>query len=168
MTEDPEIKAMGEVRDALEDLGEDARQRVLRWASERYDVSLGGGGRSTDEPMTGAEEYVSQEQSFDTFADFFHAAQPETEADKVLLAGYWFHEMEGKEELTSRVLNRKLKELGYKVSNITREVRRLMDKKPALVVQLRKKGSSKQAHKVYKLSHAGKKYVEQMFSENRS
>jgi hypothetical protein len=41
----------------------------------------------------------------------------------------------------------------------------LKSQKPALVVQLKKSGSTKQARKKYKLTTAGKKAVEQLIGQ---
>lgn len=166
MNSDPEIDAMSDVQEILGGLEDDAAKRVVRWAADKYGVSVGSEAGSSRGSRRGGEQSApATVHDFETFAEFFHAAGPETEADKVLVTGYWFHEREGKDELTSRTINDRLKDLGYPISNITREVRRLMNKKPALAVQLRKKGSSRQAHKVYKLTHAGRKQVEQMLGE---
>lgn len=172
MSGDPEIQAMSTVSEALSDLDDEAVRRVLRWAVEKYgtevNLSGGGGGRGNEDKEARDSRYGSDDEDYlDTFAEFFHAASPETEAEKALLAGYWFQEEEGKSELTSRMINDELKQLGYPIANITREVGRLMNKKPALMVQLRKTGSSQQAHKIYKLTHAGKKQVERMLSERQ-
>jgi hypothetical protein len=61
-------------------------------------------------------------------------------------------------------LNRELKNLGHEVGNITRALQGNIDEKPALVLQLRKSGGTKQARKIYKLSVAGIKAVEARLS----
>jgi len=40
LMDDPELKAMTSIAAALTDLDEDTSGRVLRWAAERYGVSL--------------------------------------------------------------------------------------------------------------------------------
>ena len=51
--------------------------------------------------------------------------------------------------------NRELKHLGHNVANVTVALTYLMQQKPALVLQLRKSGSTKQARKTYKVTTAG-------------
>jgi DNA-binding PadR family transcriptional regulator len=67
-------------------------------------------------------------------------------------------------ELEGFTLNKELKNLGHGVSNITSALDTLMSRKPALVIQTKKSGTSKQARKKYKLTLEGLRAVERMVS----
>ena len=69
---------------------------------------------------------------------------------------------EGQVEFTAQLVNSKLKDLGYGVSNITDAFTTLMKRRPSLVMQTAKQGKSRQARKRYKLTRAGQDEVERM------
>ena len=164
MTEDTEIKAMSRVLEALSELEPDAIRRVLKWAYDKYQVrgpaqSGSGSLGSTAGPWQPARTIVPE---FRDFAAFFDAANPQTAADKALVAGYWFQAFKSEEDIDSFVLNKELKHLGHPSTNITRDLDSLMNRSPRLVMQVRKSGTSKQARKRYKLTTEGIKAVERM------
>jgi hypothetical protein len=160
MTMDPEVQAMSKIAEALADLEEPARERVLRWAKARYTAS--GNVVSTEEAKTKAEEADTIE--FDHLSELFDAVEPSTEFEKVLVASYWFQEIKGQPYVRSLTVNKALKQLGHGIGNITREFTRLQDEKPSLIIQVQKKGSTKQARKQYKVTAAGKRRIENMVS----
>src|SRR5439155_7889529 len=90
MGEDPEIRAMASVADILSNLDGEAVHRILRWAAQRFNVSL------EPEPKAGRRDGAARANSNTTdFADFFSRLNLSTENDKVLAAGYWFQQFEG-------------------------------------------------------------------------
>jgi hypothetical protein len=97
-----------------------------------------------------------------SLAELYHAAHPETGADKVLVGGYWCQVCEGKEEFSAQVVNDQLKEIGAKVANVTVAFNTLKAADPSLVLQVRKSGKTQQARKLYKLTVAGIQAVERM------
>lgn len=168
---DPEIEAMSAIANALSELDDQSRARVLRWAADKFNVVV-----STSKPAISDknnqgtkdvnEEIDAQEEEsnndFDSFAEFFATAAPSSEADKVLVAGYWFQKKQGHADLTSAFLNKELKHLGHSIAGINQKFDTLMSAKPQLAIQLKKSGSSKQARKKYKITQAGISKVEQM------
>lgn len=159
MVEDPEIRAMASVADILSNLDGEAVERILRWAAQRFNVSLG------VEPRAGRREgagAAAASSNTTDFADFFSRLNLTTENDKVLAAGYWFQQVEGVEELDAQQLNSHLRHLGHAISNITRTFDRLMEQRPQLAIQTHKGGSSKQARKKYRITTEGIKAVERM------
>ena len=82
----------------------------------------------------------------------------------MLVAAYWVQEIQGRDSFGSLELNRLLKDLGRGVTGTAKVMSSLIERKPALVLQLRKSGSSQQARKVYRLTEAGKKTVDHMIS----
>jgi hypothetical protein len=155
---DPEVKAITEVAKALADLTEEQRHNVLAYVNTRYGGRLPAGVRAGPDQEA---EAVSTEQ-FDRIGDLFDAADPQTEADKVLIAAYWAQVVEKAEEFEAYPVNQQLKNLGHPVSNITRALDTMRAQSPRLVRQTSKSGSSKQARKRYRVTREGIKYVQAM------
>jgi hypothetical protein len=156
-----ELKAMKTVADALTGLNKDAVSRVLQWTAGSFGVSVSVSPRAKS-VITKVEEEggIDGTPTAESFADLYAAAQPKTDADRALVAGFWYQFKEGQEEFASQTINSALKNLGHGVSNITKALEALKAQSPALVMQVRKSGSSQQARKKYKLTDAGKKAVE--------
>ena len=168
-----EVKAMGKVAEAVAGLDPEATARVLGWAVEFYRVPVGGsaGKKVTSVAGAGAEASPANGgsngvQQFATLADLYDAASPESDADKTLVAGYWFQFGEGKAEFGAQEVNTALKNLGHPIKHITSAFDTLKVRKPAPVMQLKKSGSSKQARKTFKLTVAGKSTVELMIGQH--
>lgn len=165
MSAENEIKAMGAVSAALENLENEGRARVLFWAMSHYGVASpparpnwAVGGKSGSE----AGAVLAAVSGYETFADLFNAAHPKTEKDKALVAAYWVQVCESAGSFQSQSLNDLLKDLGHGIGNITEALNQLKDDRPALVLQLKKSGSSRQARKTYKLTLEGSKRVDAM------
>lgn len=173
---DPEIEAMSAVSNALADLEDDQRDRVVRWAAERYGVTLSGGGSPRGAAdRAGArgngvvndlteDEIAAEAPAFEHFAELFAAAQPKTNEDKALIAAYWLQVIQGQDKWQSGGLTKELKNLGHAIPNITDALTSNINKKPQRVIQLQKSGSSRQARKTYKVTHEGLVYVQGMLS----
>lgn len=161
MSELDEIEAMKKLAAALEPLDEAARQRVLQWAVSRYHT-----GRPValavrvDPGDLNLESKASS--SFETFAHLFEVANPTTEREKALVASYWAQVCEAQPSFAAQKLNTQLKDLGHRVGNITEALTALKAERPALVLQLKKSGTSKQARKTYKLTQEGIRRVQAM------
>ena len=63
--------------------------------------------------------------------------------ERVLIASYWVTAGEGYAEFTAQVVNSKLKNLGYGVSNITDAFSKLMRRQPSLAMQTAKHGNDR-------------------------
>jgi len=171
-TTDPiaEVTAMKTIAEALSKLDADATARVLRWAVERFAVRLDGAlkrSATEDRNRNGALEdpespASSERGKFNDLAELYAAASPQTEADRALVTGYWFQYVDGESEFAAQTLNSALKNLGHGVGNITQALDTLKAQRPALVMQIKKSGTTKQARKTYKLTAAAKKAVEAM------
>ncbi|MEP7310165.1 MAG: hypothetical protein ABJA98_32060 [Acidobacteriota bacterium] len=166
-----EVKAMGRLTEALDGLAPDAIARVLRWAAEAYNVTVSGSRNKGRNDSSGASEAgdgngsPNGEQRFASLADLYAVALPESEADKTLVAGYWFQFGDGQEDFGAQEINSALKNLGHPIKNITTAFNALKARKPAPVMQLKKSGTSKQARKTFKLTLAGKSAVEAMIRQ---
>lgn len=174
---DNEIQAMSALSDALSELDDAARARVLRWAADRFGVTLAlntkvskaaptteGNGDAADGDGDGVDNKNSGQptEEFETFAELFAQANPSTESLKVLVAGYWHQVVCSDGDLSSAKLNKDLKDLGHSIVNINQKFDSLMAAKPQLAIQLKKSGNSKQARKQYKITKAGISKVEEM------
>ena len=165
---DGEFAAIQAVFVALEPLDSDSRQRVFEYIAARLGIAAAGvvGSR----PLTGDERSESRGNvgeapprvEFATLAELFDAADPNTNVDRVLVAAYWVQVCEGAESFSSYSVNHALKDLGHGVSNVTGAFDALKGQKPALVLQLRKAGTSRQARKTYKVTNAGVEAVKEM------
>lgn len=156
---DAEIDAMSRVSSALSPLEEEARGRVLRWASERFGVAIGSDRRSDRDADDAGEdpegEDVAKDNTYTDFADLVSDYAPRTDVDRALVAGYWFQVVQGQPTFQGAEVNRALTNLGHALGNVTDALSSNMSKKPQLVLQVGKTGRTKQARKTYKLSAAG-------------
>jgi hypothetical protein len=105
---------------------------------------------------------VDASSEFATFADFCNAANPSNGVERVLVAGYWLQVLGQEEGFGSQDANRELKNLGHQSTNITRDLDHLQSGSPKLVIQVKKSGNTRQARKLYKLTHAGISRVKEM------
>jgi len=164
-----EFDAFKAVHDALEPLDDDARSRVVKSAITLLAIDAHvqsapevEGDVDDDAAATTAAQAVKSAQTFSSFAKLYAAANPTTNSDKALVAGYWLQVCESNESFTSQAANKELTHLGHKIANITAALDPLRRAKPQLVLQLKKSGSSKQARKTYQISDAGVKRVREM------
>jgi hypothetical protein len=167
-----ELHAMVQVEAALKDLKDDERDRVMQWAIARFRIQANlrspasakmtsGGETPNDDTGTGAEGGAV---SYEDLATFYDAARPDSDTDKALVVAYWLQVHEGAADIDAQSVNTQLKHLGHGIGNVTRAFEGLKSLRPALIVQLRKEGSTKQARKRFKVTAEGRKAVEQMVS----
>jgi hypothetical protein len=165
-----EIEATMAVYEALQPLDEDAQQRVLEHVSGMLGVKVAlksanskkASGETPDErPETEQSNGVA---SFETFGELFNAADPQTDADRALVAGYWLQVCKNAENFVGHGANKELNHLGHRVGNITAALSDLISRRPAPVIQLAKSGSSRQARKTYKVTKTGVDAVRDMLN----
>jgi hypothetical protein len=153
---DPEIKAMNDVYAALKDLEDAARKRIIEWVSERF--SLTKSKTKEDLKIKESSEMPMNEiklSSFPSVAEVFAKTNPKKEPEKVLIVGAYLQEVKGTSELTGREINKELNHLGHGVGNITVAITSLINKRPQLMIQTRKEGTTQQAQKKYKVTTEG-------------
>jgi hypothetical protein len=175
MSDDAELLAMATIKDALAELDADARERVIWWVTDRYHIALrgiadsiatnGGAGShgSDDEDLgndDGSDENGGGVKEYEHFAELYDAAAASTDPERALVAAYWIQVLQQKTPFSSLELNKLLKDLGHGVSSINGAMTANIKKKPALMLQVSRSGSAKQARKKYKLTDAGKKWVD--------
>ena len=165
-----EFQAIQTIYEALEPLTPEGRGRVVA-----YMVSLLGiadlasdppglprtAERDTEQPAE-KDDSSFVERAFTTFAELHDAAAPATNADNALVAAYWLQECADNETFASQTVNVELKQLGEGLKNITRAFDLLKASDPALVLQVRKSGRTRQGRKTYKLTRAGVMRIQEM------
>lgn len=160
---DAEVKAMSDVVAALQGLDDEAVVRVLKWASQRFNVSSKGALSKDSATLDESEdEPPKRTPTFENFHELFDATNPASAPEKAMVAGYWFQVVGGQDDFDSQQLNKELKNLGHPSTNITRDLDALIGRNPRHVMQVRKEGKTKQARKRYKLTREGAKAVERM------
>jgi hypothetical protein len=168
MEEFDELAAMKKISDALEPLSDAARVRALQWAVSRFQGSRALAVLDQAASLTAIASNGGTDRGYSTFAELFDAADPITEKEKALVAAYWMQICENEPSFPAQQLNDLLKDLGHRIGNITEALTGLKNERPALVLQLKKSGSSRQARKIYKLTQEGTKRVVAMTKERPS
>lgn len=163
----PEFDAFKAVYDALDPLDPDTRSRVVKSVVMLLGIDADGMVEPDESGAGEAAEAASSTggkvgASYPTFAELYADANPKTNPDRALLAGYWIQVCQGNDKFTGQGANTELTHLGHKVGNITYAINALRGSDPALVIQLRKSGTTRQARKTYKVTDAGLKRVEEM------
>jgi hypothetical protein len=170
---------MRAIEQALTPFDEAVIQRILAWANAKF---LGTASppapvvrREAVKPVGGGNVGVSADsasktgpvcEKFASLAEFFHAIPVKTEGDKALVVGAWLQETAGVDSIEAFAVNKELRNLGYPINNITRAFDALIASRPALIVQIRKTGNSRQARKAYRVTDAGFKHLRQMLLAN--
>jgi hypothetical protein len=154
---------MGTVAGALDPLEPEAAGRVLRWAAERYEVTLAPA-RKQQHKGNGGDGGGGGGEAPDGFADLtdlVSTAAPSTDEDRALVVAYWSQESqeEKQPDVSGQQANSELKNLGHGVKDITKVFNNLMATSPQQVIQTKKSGSSRQGRKRYKVTAAGKSRV---------
>jgi hypothetical protein len=165
MDQDAEIAAMSAVAKALEPLDEIVQRRVISWAASRFGMPLSASGKSPGKEGQAVPNGESARGEFENFAELFEAADPKTDKDRALVAAYWAQICQSQPTFPAQTLNASLKDLGHGLSNVTVALESLKDEKPALILQLKKSGTSRQARKTYKMTVEGAKRVRQMLDQ---
>ena len=160
---DPEIAAMATVARALDALPEVARARVLSWARSRYG-SPAGSATSSAARVDEAGRHRLAVDAFPTLGELMSACSPDSDDRRALLAAAFISQGTEGGTFTGAQVNGALKHLGHRVDNIARVLDALIAQRPAMVVQLRKSGASRQARKLYKVTDAGLQEVQRLIA----
>jgi len=162
-----EIEALRAMSDILDGLSPDAVARVLKWAADKHKVSIAGASTAPGR-IPSADTVARDKPLASDLPEYFNDAQPRTSPEKALVVAAWLQAVQGSSDFDSGSVNRELKNLGHPSTNITRDFDDLIGRKPKMVVQTRKSGSSKQARKLYRVTHEGLVEVARMRGERAS
>jgi hypothetical protein len=144
-------------------------RRVLEWAVSRFLPEL----RIVTYTPASAEDVAvtpgkgismpsGEAKQWDSLPELFSAVTPSSDPERALVVAYWMQKVQGDQDFDGFSVNKELRHLGYAASNITSALTQLIVRKPALVLQTHKSGSSKQARKRYRLTNEGLRSVERM------
>lgn len=164
MIQDDELGVMSVVYEELLKIDDEAKQRVLDWVAGKFSL------RPSKNAIGGkkilADESISIE-SFGSVADAFSAASPEIDRDKALIIAAFLQRNLGKDVITGYEINNELRQLGYGLNNVTDAINQMIDRKPKLMMQVKKEGKTKQARKKYKVTVEGFKAVQLMLTASQ-
>jgi len=107
-------------------------------------------------------------ENYSTVGDLYHACTPSSDGEKALVISAWLQKTTGADGIDSYSVNSELKNLGYGIGNITRAFDYLIQAKPALMIQVRKSGTSKQARKSFRVTDQGLKRIREMVTQNQA
>jgi hypothetical protein len=162
---DPELRAMITVYEALKDLDDKAKARVIEWVSGKLELVIakrippaGGMGR---QGMAPEERGILD---FASVAEAFAVAKPKNTADKALVVASYLQASKGGSDVSGREINRELTQIGHGVRNITRAVEPLIKKRPQFLIQTRKEGLTRQAQKKYRVTNEGFTFVKRLIN----
>ena len=138
-----EFEAIKAVHAALEPLEADARNRVVTYIASLLSIDastfVGRAGEADsdldDEVEGDAEEINSPAPTYSEFAELYEAADPSSNGEKALAAGYWLQICQGADSFTGFEANKMLTDLGHRVGNITDAINTMKDRKPSLIMQ---------------------------------
>lgn len=159
------MSAVAAALDAVDD--EKARARVIRWAAERYEVSLAPARKQQHIDRAGGNARGETPEELADLSDLVSAAAPSTDEDRALVVAYWVQDLqeEKQPDVSGNEVNRELKNLGHGVKDISKVFTSLMGTSPQQVIQTKKSGSSRQARKRYKVTAAGKTRVRTLVAD---
>ncbi|HMO38973.1 MAG TPA: hypothetical protein PKC76_16790 [Saprospiraceae bacterium] len=179
-----EMEVLQRCHDLLKDQSDDVKIRTLQWLSSKFNMgqttltlSSQAAFASAAAPATSSAPAPKSSaapapapaktskaasasggmKSFKSFEDLFKAAKPSSDSEKALAAAVYLQLYKDEDELTSAQVQKELKNIGQRVSNITQAISALVKKK--LMIQLGKEGNSKQARKKYKATLEGIKMI---------
>lgn len=159
----PELKAMADIASIFATLEEEEISRVLKWANEKYRVKTGGPVAKLEEEAAPA---ATDKREFVDLPALFDAAKPTNGLERILTGAYYHQVVKGEPDFDSQSLNTQLKHLGYPSANITRDMERLVNRSPKLIIQTRKEGNTQQARKKFRLTTEGVRAVETMLTKS--
>lgn len=165
---DQEIDVLSRCYELLSRADDDAKVRVLQWLSGKFNVGqttvvlstplMSTGAASTSEEPTGQsapkpsapEAGATGLDGFSSFNEMYRYLRPSSDAEKALAAAVFLSSNKNMNEVSSAQVQKELKSIGERVSNITQAISALVKKK--LMLQLGKEGNSQQARKKYRVT----------------
>ena len=165
MNIDPELRAMITVYEALKDLDDEAKARVIEWVTGKLDLVYA----KTLLPVSdvGPQGMKYEEMGlldFASVAEAFAVADPKDTAHKALVVAAYLQASKGGGDVSGREINKELTQIGHGVRNITRAVEPLIKKKPQFLIQTRKEGVTRQAQKKYRVTNEGFTFVKRLIN----
>jgi hypothetical protein len=162
---DPELRAMITVYEALKDLDDEAKGRVIEWVSGKLELVYAKRFRPESDMGPQGMEYEEKGLlDFASVAEAFAVANPKNTAEKALVVAAYLQASKGGVDVSGREINKELTQIGHGVRNITRAVEPLIKKKPQFLIQTRKEGLTRQAQKKYRVTNEGFTFVKRLIN----
>src|SRR5690349_19708564 len=118
MAEDKEIKVMGIVAEAIAELDEDARKRVILWLMSREGVSSSKAVSTSPQLQSLQKSTGELPNDKQSLSDFFYSVDPQSDMERAIAIAGYLQTVGGREEFSSQEINDELKHLGYPIANI--------------------------------------------------
>ncbi|HKK88607.1 MAG TPA: hypothetical protein VJ917_07130 [Saprospiraceae bacterium] len=181
---DSELEAMVKSHDAMKELREEEKRRVIEWLIKKYGLfddfnrveRLELGGSPSTEASEPAEEKESKPfyaehvedavdvtddlTSFNNLAQLMKKVKIKTEPEKALVGAAYLQAGSPRKALSPRAINKELKYAGKPCSNITTSLASLVKKGALEVKKASKSSKSKRSTKTYKVTKKGMQVVE--------
>lgn len=174
-----ELAIIDSVARTLRPLSKGEQRRVVSWLADYFDIyddeavaiESVSFGDADDEPVaevvfeTAAPEAddvepEAEEPAPTTFEGLYELVAPKTAIQKIVTSAYWLETEEGEDSWTSFKANKLLKSLGVKISSVSGTLAIEGKKDDPKVEVLEKSGDSMQGRKTFRLSDAGREFVE--------
>lgn len=184
---DPEISAMNEALDALKNLDNGQRKRVVDWITARYRLNEVSKFQSPmEEKVTEAVEIIQPAEvpavskrgrkpgakklggvagekditDYETVLDLFSESNVKKVSSKILLMAAYLQEKLKFEEISSFDINSRLKRIKHGVTNISSAINGLVKKRPQLLAVVEKPGEEeKPSRRKFRVTEEGLRMV---------
>ena len=165
MVYEPELQAMSQVYEALKELDNGQRQRIINWVTDRLksppEESPAGSHRRGASSLSSRKDKGANGPKkiadFETVLDLFAASNVKKSTSKVLLMAAYLQERHNYKEIGSYDINFRLKRIGYRVTNISSLINGLLNRKPHLLVQVGTEEHQKRGRRKFQVTVEGLK-----------
>lgn len=123
-------------------------------------VDSAGGNTATRKEGTPAAKPVHATSEIQDFSRLVEAWRPEKRSDWALLSAYSLIKSGAGPDLTGQAINSILKNHGIKIAAVNKAINQNIQADPALMIQVKKSGSSRQGRKLYRVTTLGMRTVE--------
>jgi len=152
MPGDQEVEVIRLIVEAFEALDEGARRRVHRFLNDRYGDPVEGL-KSEELPRSdpvGAPTSAPAIaiQSLSDLEALFVGARTTAQWERALITGYWLQELRRQPYFDALAVNHAMRQSGYGISNITRELAKLTTWGLVVIQQPMEKGSGRRRFRV--------------------
>jgi hypothetical protein len=168
MAYDPELHAMSLVFEALKNLDNGQRRRILGWVKDRLEATAAPTVEGEAAAMTTAPQALippapaapkppakKDLANFETALDLFSESSAKKSTSKVLLMAAYLQERHNYKEISSYDINFRLKRIGHGVTNISSLINGILKRKPHLLIQVDAENLPKQARRKFRVTVEG-------------